>query len=304
MEDVKIKKRSKILSLLFSLVMPGLGHIYNGLLLKGIFLYFMLLLITFCSLFILLGSFLGLIITITITISFYIYIIIDCLILSLKNNNYKFKIINKWYIYIILIILHFSFNIFFGNYIIENLGRYRAYVISGRSNEPTLILNEKVFIDKWYYKFANIKHGDIIIFKNPENDPNVTLIIKRCVGLPGDKVEIRDYKLYLNGNLIDLYNIKIDSKEDRLNFYKNEIKKINKNSDDDIIINNIIEDDKKYGNYGPLIVPENTFFCLGDNRTNSMDSRDWGPISNKALIGKLKYIYWSNDFSRIGKDFK
>ncbi len=223
------------------------------------------------------GSISGLIIVIIIEILFCIYVLIDSLFLCFKNKNYQLKKINKWYIYLIIFLL-FSFIYYILNeFVILKFSRYQSYISIGSSNEPTLIIKERIISDNWYYKFNKLKHGDMVVFHNPENEPDAPFIIKRCVGLQGDKVEIKNFQLFLNNKLIDAYKIKIDD----------EYIKMSKEIDG-------------YENYGTVIVPDNTFFCLGDNRTNSMDSRGWGFIDNKLLIGKGLYIYWSKDLSRIG----
>lgn len=118
----------------------------------------------------------------------------------------------------------------------------RLYIIPSSSMEPTLKPGDIVLgiNKKWFYKKGqlNLKRGDIVIFKPPIDE---RLYIKRLIGLPQEKITITNGQLYVNDNYI---------KEDYI-FYKD------------------------YYSYGPLKIPENSYFFLGDNRPNSYDSHLW-----------------------------
>ncbi len=119
------------------------------------------------------------------------------------------------------------------------------------------------------------RRGDIIIFKHPKEGKD---FIKRCVALPGDKVEIRNDVLYINDEPVDEPYKKLTAFGGSL------------------------------ANYGPIVVPEGHIFMLGDNRHNSYDSRSWGPLDEKYIKGKAMVIYFSWDgenhfprFRRMGR---
>ncbi|MBR4741373.1 MAG: signal peptidase I, partial [Desulfovibrio sp.] len=105
---------------------------------------------------------------------------------------------------------------------------------------------------------------DIIIFEYPE-DPD-TDFIKRIIGLPGDVIEVRDKQLYRNGEAV---------KESYIQF-----------TDPDTII-------ARRDNFGPITVPANHYFVMGDNRDNSHDSRFWGCVARESIRAKAWRIYWS-----------
>lgn len=125
--------------------------------------------------------------------------------------------------------------------------------IVGDSMNPTLTNNEVIIIDKLTPKFMDLKRGDIVSFYFDESK----FLIKRIIGLPGEKLEIKNSKIIINGEIIEDY-VKAYTK------------------------------DFKLSEIGYQKIPEDYYFVLGDNRTNSMDSRDYrvGLIHKKDIIGK------------------
>jgi len=130
------------------------------------------------------------------------------------------------------------------------------------SMEPTVVQGEVIFVNKLAYKLGEVKRGDIITFHFPKN----TKIdyIKRAIGLPGDEVSISGGNVFVNG-------IKLD-----------EPYLINATTDENT-----------------WIVPQDMYFALGDNRTESADSRDWGFVPREDLIGKALAVYWPLTHIRI-----
>lgn len=134
------------------------------------------------------------------------------------------------------------------------------------------------FSGTWIYKGEGPQYGDIIVFKYPKN-PSVDYI-KRVVGLPGDIIEMRDKQFYRNGEkVVEDYTI-----QTRPHYYG------------------------PLDNMPPFKVPADEYFCMGDNRDNSEDSRAWGTVNRDEIYGKAWRIYWSWDstnhslrFSRLGK---
>ena len=154
-------------------------------------------------------------------------------------------------------------------------GVAQATVVPTESMTPTILAGDHFFLDKVAFpgnyprplqKFLPmrpIERGEIVALWSPEN-PNMRLI-KRVIGLPGETIEIRDRYVYINGKKLDEpYAVHIDP-------YR-------VNSRD---------------NYGPVTIPPDQFFMMGDNRDNSNDSRYWGVAPRESLIGKPLFIYWS-----------
>jgi signal peptidase I len=133
------------------------------------------------------------------------------------------------------------------------------------------------FTHSYIFKGADPARGDIIIFEYPK-DPDVDYI-KRIVGLPGDVIELREKQLFRNGAKVE---------EPFAQYIAT------------------IAQDPRCINFGPVTVPENHYFVMGDNRDNSLDSRFWGFVKREAIRAKAWRIYWSSDgtdfrFSRIGR---
>ena len=132
--------------------------------------------------------------------------------------------------------------------------------IPSESMEQTIMTGDRVFGNRLAYVFGDPERYDIIIFKYPDNEKE--LFIKRIIGMPGETVEIKDGKVYMNG-----------SKEPLKDSFTPET---------------------PVGDYGPYTVPENSYFVLGDNRNYSKDSRFWNNpyVAEDKILGKavLKYF--------------
>jgi signal peptidase I len=158
----------------------------------------------------------------------------------------------------------------------------QAFKIPSGSMLNTLLIGDHILVNKFIYgvrlPFAGTvlipvtepKHDDIVVFKFPE-DPSKDFI-KRVVGIEGDTIEIRNKKVYVNGEL----------QERDFAIYLDPFTQYSEQNRD---------------NLGPLKVPENSIFVMGDNRDYSYDSRFWGFVDLKDLKGKAFMIYWSWDSS-------
>ena len=133
------------------------------------------------------------------------------------------------------------------------------FYVGSESMVPTLMVWDRILINKLAYDFTGPKRGDIVLFKNPEGgkDP----LIKRVVGLPGDKIKVRAGALYVNGRR---------QREPYVNDHFRNIQ----------------------SRYGPVEVPEGHYFMMGDNRGNSRDSRFFGPVPEENLIGEALFRFW------------
>jgi signal peptidase I len=141
------------------------------------------------------------------------------------------------------------------------------YIPSG-SMLPTLQINDRLIIDKISYNFRNPERGDIVVFSptdalKAQNFKDA--FIKRLLGLPGDKVEVKGGRVYVN---------------------------------DQPLKENYIEEKPNY-NFGPVTVPPNQYLVLGDNRNNSYDSHYWGFVPRDHIIGKAVVRFWP--LNRVGE---
>lgn len=142
--------------------------------------------------------------------------------------------------------------------------------VTGDSMEPTLHDKEQILVEKMSMNFDELQRGDIIVFNSPEN-PKI-LIVKRIIGVPGDRITIQNEAVYLNGQQLEESYIG--------NGIKTEAK-------------NALEDGVETS------VPYQSYIVLGDNRTNSTDSRDFGPIKKEEIVGKAVMVYYPFSENRM-----
>ena len=157
-----------------------------------------------------------------------------------------------------------------GDHLLVNKLAYdvRLPKVFGRFGEATDFLD--LFLDTAHgvrlFDISDPKRGDIIVFEYPQNPSQD--FIKRIIGLPGETVEIRDKVVYIDGEpLEESYTRFVDP---RIEWGPRD-------------------------NWGPKQVPEGSYFCLGDNRDESRDSRFWGFVDRGAIVGKALIFYWSWD---------
>ncbi|MBC7341757.1 MAG: signal peptidase I [Clostridia bacterium] len=137
---------------------------------------------------------------------------------------------------------------------------FTPFYIPSSSMEPALEPGDRIIVNKILYHFAVPQRGDIVVFRYPV-DPSRDFV-KRIIGLPGETVEVRNSRVYINGRPLE---------------------------------ESYLPSQLSYPNYGPIRVPQGSFFVMGDNRPDSDDSRVWGCLPDRYLIGKAVLIFWPLD---------
>ncbi len=181
-----------------------------------------------------------------------------------------------------------------------------AFKIPSGSMIPTLRIGDHLLVNKFVYgprlpftdtrifSWKEPQRGDIIVFKYPENESKN--FIKRVVGLPGDKIEIKNGILFINDQAVLTMDKGVyrDRDEPALSPYypKPELLQEQLGAVKHQIL--YLHDQSGY-NYGPILVPKDSVFVMGDNRDNSQDSRVWGFVRMNKILGKALIIYWSWD---------
>lgn len=140
----------------------------------------------------------------------------------------------------------------------------QAFKIPTGSMRPTLIEGDRILVNKFIYKFKKPERGDVIVFLSPEDKKKD--FIKRLVGLPEENVKIAHGSILINDKIVETDSVM------RERYYYN--------------AGNFGEEDKT------ITVPEDAYYVLGDNSISSRDSRYWGFLPKKYLIGKAFLIYW------------
>ncbi|MFH2137675.1 MAG: signal peptidase I [Candidatus Omnitrophota bacterium] len=278
----KLKPKEPLLALLLACLFPGLGQVYAGQTKRGIKFFCLLVVLPLIPILYLLHPQTGIpavlgyaflaMLGFLVILSF--VVLVDAYKCAKSFNRHRnIKITTSrskkfWLIiYIIFFLFVFNPSSLVGLYVKTSV--IQAFKIPVGSMMPTLIAGDRIICNKLAYKKSAPKRGDVIIFKFPEN-PKI-VFIKRLVGFPGETLEIRSGQIIINGKTLK------EPKAITQTFYHNR------------------------GEYGQeeqaITIPEDSYFCLGDNSYNSRDSRYWGFVPKKNLIGKAYKIYWPFDRS-------
>ncbi len=277
-----LKKTRPIIALLLSFITPGLGHVYAGNLKRGIIFFLVVELLT-VSVHIFSAfrfKFYGLVwyfAAWTCLLGFFVFVLFDALFGINKLRVTVLKPYHKWYFYVFICAATVLMDTFVLEAVLPDIKAFKSYRMSSVSMEPALYVGDRLIADMKIYKQEKPKRGDLVIFEFPK-DPSKEFI-KRVMGVEGERVAIINNKIYVNNKIID----------DPWGYIENSREK------------NYL---KELENFGPAVVPEHSFFVLGDNRYNSMDSRLFGFIELSKIRGKILYVYWAKDKSRIGMEIR
>jgi signal peptidase I len=302
-------KRHTWLAVLLSLIMPGLGQVYCGRIKRGLFLNFMILLPLpiILVLFSLSNSPALMHIAIILILASLMVIlaaILDSVFLSIRATaDYQLKDYNHPAVYVLLILIVTGGNICSRLYLRNQ--RLEAYRIPAASCYPTIVPNDRILVNKNAYNRNDPARGDLVVHINPNNRHEN--YIKRIVAVAGDTVEMKDNQTYINGRELSqrqlpestLDNISITVKGQQL---KGEVFEETNGSAKYNIFLAKLPFDQKTGSFEKITIPKHHCFVLGDNRNNSLDSRNFGPVPLATIKGRVDYIYWpAKDWSRFGK---
>ena len=138
---------------------------------------------------------------------------------------------------------------------------YQPVKVEGTSMMPSLDDQERIFVNKFVYRLESIQRGDIVVFRYPR-DPSKSFI-KRVIGLAGDRIRIEAGQVFVNGEPLEEDYVPRAYADER--------------------------------SYPEQVVSDNSYFVLGDHRTMSNDSRDFGPVAASYIYGKAVFGYWPMD---------
>jgi signal peptidase I len=140
----------------------------------------------------------------------------------------------------------------------------RPVKVEGTSMQPHLVDQERIFVSRFIYRFADIRRGDVVVFWYPKDRSKS--FIKRVMGVPGDEVEIRKGIVYINDSRMHEPYLSPEYRD--------------------------------FGSFKKVVVPAGQYFVLGDHRNSSNDSRSWGFVSQELIYGKAVFGYWP--IARLG----
>lgn len=177
----------------------------------------------------------------------------------------------------------------------------QAFQIPSESMENTLLIGDYLLVDKLHFggnglaglflPYRKVKRGDIIVFHYPVHPSEH--FVKRVVGLPGDRIRLVHRKVYVNGAPIEEPYVHFSRPHDggSDSLFRDDFPRLDRpvaglNSNWWREMQNLVDD-------GELIVPAGNYFVMGDNRDDSLDSRYWGFVPAKNIVGRPLVIYWS-----------
>jgi len=137
--------------------------------------------------------------------------------------------------------------------------------VDGLSMEPTLADHDRLVVNKWIYRVSDPRQGDIVMLYYPV-DPE-KLFVKRVIAREGDEVRIGSGKVYVNGLALDDEFVPAEY--------------------------------RSFDDFGPQVVPQGYYFVMGDHRNGSSDSRHWGPVPKKYIVGKVQLRWWPPSHARV-----
>lgn len=289
-----IKRRKPLFALLMSFILPGYGQLYNGDINKAIWLFlgFTLLIIPAIALIalylpanLMLPALLG---SLLLLFVLWIYGMVDAFRSARRKQDYVLQSWQKSGVYVLVLILCSVVALpLLTDYVRQNL--VESFRVPSGSMEPTVMTGDMLFADKRYNRPGfkqEVQRGDIAIFVYPDN--RTTYFIKRIIGLPGDRLQIRGDEVFINGKstrLLEepapnggLHVTETDGKHQWQVYWANTNLQLPQTA---------------------LTVPPGNVFVMGDNRAASNDSRFFGTVPLQDVVGKARQVWLSVNGNQV-----
>ena len=289
--EKKISPRKAILAFFLSILAPGLGQLYNGHLKKALFFSLGILIYSISiNVFGFKIHFWTFAISLAILVMLRLLITIEATLTAYKSKEYRLKGYNKWHIYLLLVMIWY-FAVFVGESI-SNKTRYQLFTVSSDSGYPNIFAGDYVLGDFGIYNSQEPAYGDLVVFSMPDG----MNYVYRIIGMPNDTLNIEN-------QLVRYNNKELPSKLTSTLFYEGcemeEFIEILPNGVEYKLIRRKTPLFQENNAFKGIIVPNNSYFLLGDNRDFSADSRFIGFVQREQIQGKLLSIYFSKDLKRI-----
>jgi len=261
-----------LLAHLLSLLAPGAGHVYAGRPGKGVALWLAGSAVAWLGLaggaF---STFSGMIVMLAVLVGYWLWVSVSAMVEARRARGATLGK-GRWYVLAGLLVVQLAAS----TLPTRSLLPVRSFRVPSASMAPAIRPGDHLIADMRVWNRRRPRRGDLVIYHQPRRPQEMS--VKRVIGLPGETVELRDRRLYVDGRPV----------EDPWARYSDE---------GSPYLPQVTGRDR----FGPSAVPEGSLFVLGDNRDNSFDSRAHGPIASSLLVGEPLYVYWSRDRDRIGR---
>jgi signal peptidase I len=283
-------RRYPWVAMFLSLLMPGLGQVYTGALARGLVWMFL------CGIFSVTGLLflafpssyswtLGCMAELS-QIVIWLAAAVDSRRLALRcKPDYELKDYNRWHVYGLLLFMGTGGVLAYALDVRDQL--IQPFIVPSASMYPTVLPKDHVIALKHAYQTADPQRGDVVLFVYP--DDRRVFFIKRVVAVAGDTMEMKSGNLYVNGVELPREPVGPATIESDKTTSTGEVFYENNNGAKYRIF---ISQEKPAADFGPITVPKYDCFVMGDNRNDSLDSRQFGPIAVTSLKGKFEYRYW------------
>lgn len=270
---VQAKPRRWWIAGLLGLATIGLGHVYVGRSARGIAGFAAVL-----ALFLLAGALLVwgpaprlALALFLVPLGLILYLWIEAMVTARRSGvDYRLKWYNRWYVYPVLFYMARATEA--GVLMIWSAGFAQSFYIPSANMEPTLLVGDYLYLDKRAYRSREPERGEMVVFISPEN-PEIN-VLNRVVGLPGDRLEIRDKQLFINGKR------------------QNEAYAVH--NDPVTYSSSSVSEQGRQRDQASVVMPPGQYFLMGDNRDASYDSRFFGPVPRESIVGGGRIVlYWS-----------
>lgn len=262
------KPRRPWLAALLSLLAWPLGQIYAGRLRRGLLLWLaglcLYVVMAFCVVSLRIGP-IGLGLFCLCVVAFPVFLAVDAYLLARWNRQASLRRYQRWWVYVLFFVL-FSLSDDALTYLTRSF-ICEAFVMPTRSMAPTILPGERILADRLWYSRTHIERNDLVVFRSA--GPGSPLFVQRVVALPGEEIEIKNERVFINGIAWNDPHAALDP--------------------------SMLPWEPLLTNCGPVKVPPAHYFLMGDNRRICRDSRILGPIPLSDIHGIARFIYWPRE---------